>query len=312
MSNAPEEVQFRSLDDTSLWARRVRVDAPRARVAFVHGFAEHGGRYAHTLAAFAQAGLDAWVLDLRGHGQSGGPRTFVRAWSDYCDDVEAYLRHIEGASASAGAAAASPAPRTPLFLVGHSMGGLVVASALLTRRGRLPALAGAGLLSPLLGVKMKLPGWKVAAANGLSRLIPSFRLPSDIDPDVLSRDPAVGKAYLADSMCVHSATARWFTECNAAQLRAHEGAARLGVDPPLLVMHGDDDRLVDVEATRRFAARAPGVSLRVWPGGRHELLNETNQAEVRGAILAWMDERLASLASTPTAPAASHAAVKTP
>jgi len=297
MPNALDELQLRSLDDTSLWARRVRADAPRARVAFVHGFAEHGGRYAHTLAAFAQAGLDAWVLDLRGHGQSGGPRTFVRAWSDYADDLEAYLRHVE---------AASSGPRTPLFLVGHSMGGLVVASALLTRRGRLPALAGAALLSPLLGVKMKLPGWKVAAANGLSRIIPSFRLPSDIDPDVLSRDPAVGKAYLADSMCVHSATARWFTECNAAQLRAHEGAARLGVDPPLLVMHGDDDRLVDVEATRRFAARVPGVSLRVWPGGRHELLNETNQAEVRGAILAWMDEQLARSTS------ASHAGVKTP
>lgn len=299
MSNAPEELQFRSLDDTSLWARRVRVDAPRARVAFIHGFAEHGGRYGHTLAAFAAAGVDAWVLDLRGHGQSGGPRTFVRAWSDYADDVEAYLRHIE---------AASQGPRTPLFLVGHSMGGLVVASALLTRRGRLPALAGAALLSPLLGVKMKLPGWKVAAANGLSRLIPSFRLPSDIDPDVLSRDPAVGRAYLADPMCVHSATARWFTECNAAQLRAHDGAARLGSDPPLLVMHGDDDRLVDVEATRRFAARVPGVSLRVWPGGRHELLNETNQAEVRGAILSWMDERLAHGATTQ----ASSAGVKTP
>lgn len=69
-------------------------------------------------------------------------------------------------------------------------------------------------------------------------------------------------------------------------------------------MHGDDDRLVDVEATRRFAARVPGVSLRACrPGGRHELLNETNQAEVRGAILSWMDQRLAHGATTE----ASHA-----
>src|SRR5262245_21259221 len=139
MINALEELQFRSLDQTALWARRARAAAPRARVALIHGFAEHGGRYAATLSALAAGGLDAWVLDLRGHGRSGGRRTFVRAWTDYLDDVEAYLRHVEQAGGE-----------TPLFLVGHSMGGLVVASALLARRERLPAVAGAVLLSPLL------------------------------------------------------------------------------------------------------------------------------------------------------------------
>src|SRR5262245_16856987 len=110
-----DELQLRSADQTSLWVRRVRpTSAARGRLAFVHGFAEHGGRYVSTLRWFASRGFDTHVLDLRGHGRSGGRRTFVNRWSDYLDDVEAYLTHVEAQRPASG-------PRTPLFLIGHSM-----------------------------------------------------------------------------------------------------------------------------------------------------------------------------------------------
>src|SRR5690606_22097709 len=154
-----DEVQLRSADQTALWTRRVRpVGAARARLAFVHGFGEHGGRYVRTLRWFAARGFDAHVLDLRGHGRSGGRRTFVRRWGEFLDDAEAFLAHVEGQRPLDG-------PRTPLFVVGHSMGGLVVARTLMDRRDRLPPLAGAALMSPFLKVKMPLPAWKTTAGR---------------------------------------------------------------------------------------------------------------------------------------------------
>lgn len=276
---AVEEMQVRSLDQTSLWVRRLRAQgAARGRVAFVHGFGEHGGRYVHVLRWFAARGLDAHVLDLRGHGRSGGRRTFVRAWGEYLDDVQAYLQTIDGAA--------------PLFLVGHSMGGLVVARALQARGPALPPLAGAALMSPFLRVKMQLPAWKVSAGRTLSRWLPWFRLPTDIDVAKLSRDPAVGRAYLADPLVEKGATTRWYTEAMGAQEAAFADASRLTL--PLLLMHGEDDGVVDVEGTRRLfeLAATKDKELRTWPGGRHELFNETNKEEVCGHLLAWIEKRL--------------------
>lgn len=283
-----DEVQLRSADQTALWTRRVRpAAAARARLAFVHGFGEHGGRYVPTLRWFAARGFDAHVLDLRGHGRSGGRRTFVRRWGEFLDDLEAFLAHVEGQRQGDG-------PRAPLFLIGHSMGGLVVARALQDRRDRLPALQGAVLASPFLRVKMPLPAWKTAAGRLLSRCVPWFRLPADVDVATLSRDPEVGRAYLADPLVEKGATARWYTEAMQAQQDAFALAARL--DLPLLLMHGEDDGLVDVEGTKRLHAECASrdKELRLWPGARHELFNESNKEDVRAHVLGWLERRLSS------------------
>ncbi len=280
-----EEVQLRSADQTALWTRRVRpTGTARARLAFVHGFGEHGGRYVRTLRWFAARGFDAHVLDLRGHGRSGGRRTFVRRWGEYTDDVEAYVAHVEAQRAGEA--------RTPLFLVGHSMGGLVMARTLQDRRDRLPPVAGAALMSPFLKVKMPLPAWKTTAGRILSRWLPWFRIPADVDVAVLSRDPEVGRAYLADALIEKGATARWYTELVQAHLDVFALAARL--DLPLLFMHGEDDGLVDVEGTKRLHAECASrdKELRLWPGARHELFNETNKDEVCGHLLGWLEGRL--------------------
>lgn len=288
-----DEQQLRSRDHTALWTRRVRPVGPaRARLAFVHGFGEHGGRYVRTLRWFAARGFDAHVLDLRGHGRSAGRRTFVRRWGEFLDDVEAFAAHVEALRPAADGAASAGAARTPLFLVGHSMGGLVLARALQERRDRLPPLRGAALMSPFLRVKMPLPAWKTAAGRVLSRWLPWFRLPADVDVAVLSRDPEVGRAYLADPLVEKGATARWYTEAVQAQRDALAQAARL--DLPLLFMHGEDDRLVDVEGTRRLYTDAASrdKELRLWPGARHELFNESNKDEVCAHLLGWLEGRL--------------------
>ncbi len=278
-----QELGIRSRDQTDLFVRRFSPrEGGRGRLLWVHGFAEHSGRYVETLRWFAERGFDSWMLDLRGHGRSGGRRTFIRQFADYLDDMEAFYRYV---------AQQAPEP-VPQFGLGHSMGGLVLSRTLQARLDRLGTLRGAVILSPFLGVKVKLPSWKVAAAKVMSRIVPSFALPSDIDNSVLSKNPEVGLAYDADPLVVHHATARWYTETVGTHSVAIEGAS--GMNLPLLVMHGGDDGLADLEATERFAKRiaSEDKEFKVWPGGRHELLNEVEKLEVREHILGWLEARL--------------------
>lgn len=277
-----DELALRSRDGTPLHVRRVRpAGGARARLLCVHGFAEHGGRYGHVLRYFASRGFETAILDLRGHGRSGGRRTYVRRFDDYVDDLSAFLEQ-EGRAA----------PELPLLALAHSMGGLVLLRTLQTRGGLLPPLRGAAASSPFLAIGAPLPAWKVILGKGLSRLVPTFRLPSDLDTGHLSRDPAVGAAYMADPLIVKSATSRWFTEVLAAQRAVYAQVAELRV--PLLLQHGTDDRLVDPTGTERLAAQVNvPCALRLWPQLRHELMNEPDRDEVLAHLLGWFEERLA-------------------
>ncbi len=280
-----EELHLRSLDQTALFVRRVRPRGEvRARLAWVHGFAEHGGRYMPTLRWLAERGFDCWILDLRGHGRSAGRRTFVNRFDDYLGDMQAYFQHVDRETQSS---------ETPLFALGHSMGGLVLTRTLQDRQDRLPKLKGAVIFSPFMGVKVELPVWKTAAARILSRVCPRFALPSDLDHSRLSKDPAVWDAYDSDPLVTKSATARWYTETLANQSPAIFEASRLIL--PVLVMHGEDDGLADPAATRDFFSRiaAKDKELKMWAGLRHELLNEVEKGEVREHLLGWLEARLA-------------------
>ncbi|RMG13134.1 MAG: alpha/beta hydrolase [Planctomycetota bacterium] len=276
------ERSLRSADGVRLHVRSVAPGgAPRARLAWIHGFAEHGGRYLEHLRWFAGRGYASWIVDLRGHGRSEGRRTFVRRFADYLDDAQAFVASLEEDPASA-----------PLFLVGHSMGGLVLVRALEERGEALSSARGAVVLSPFLGVKAKLPLWKTLAARALSRAWPTFALPTDLDHAQLSKDPAVWEAYARDPLVAKTATARWYTETvgNHPLAIALAGRVRL----PVLVLHGEEDGLADPERARELVAAlgSDDKEFELWPGLRHELLNEIEAEEVRERILSWLEARL--------------------
>ncbi|MCA8923705.1 MAG: lysophospholipase [Planctomycetes bacterium] len=275
----PRQFQIRSRDGTALNVYRLPAEGtPRARVAIVHGFAEHGGRYTHVQRYLAERGFESFVLDLRGHGRSSGARTYVRAFSDYTDDEEVYLREVLGGS------------RLPAFALGHSMGALVLARTLQAKEG-LPRLDGVVLSSPFFGLGMKLPLWKTLAGKTLSRVIPGFRLPSDLDPAVLSRDPEVGRAYLADPLVVKSATSRWFTATLGAHKAVLKDAGKITL--PVLMQHGDADTLASLEAAQRVYARLGGPKqFKLWSDMRHELFNELDQLAVLDHLHEWFADRM--------------------
>ncbi len=233
-------------------------------ILVTHGLAEHAARYDHVARAWAARGCRVTVMELRGHGRSGGRRSHVDSWGQYVADVKAV--------------AGSMRPGWRLFA--HSMGGLVALDAV--REGLRPAKL--ALSNPLLGVRMKVPAWKTTAGRVLSRLIPAMALENELDPAGLSRDPAVGQAYASDPDVYKKVTARWYTEMTAAQARV---LAEPSWPVPLGVFLGESDPITDPPTAREFAARAQ-AHVHAWADMRHEIVNEIGKEEVISVVGDWL------------------------
>lgn len=237
----------------------------------VHGIGEHSGRYEHVGAALAAAGMDVLAFDQRGFGKSGGKRAYVKSFDEFLDDIEPLLTERRELD-------------VPVVVMGHSLGGLISATYLVSDRHG-PDLA--ILSSPALAAE--LPSWQRVAAPLLGTIAPGLKIPADFDGSVLSRDEAVQVAYETDPLRVPASTARLGREMLSAMKSTNADLHRL--DLPTYVLHGSDDALVPPSASEPLAA-LPNVTRRVWPGLRHECLNEPEQADVIAELVAWLDVQL--------------------
>jgi alpha-beta hydrolase superfamily lysophospholipase len=253
-------------------------ERPTRLLAVVHGLAEHSARYDDVARWFAARGFAVTAYDQRGHGESEGPRTHAASFDLLLDDLERFL-----------VAARDEAPGLPLVLLGHSMGGLLVASLLAERR---PRVAAAVLSGPALAIADSLSPWRAWMARSLSRLAPRLPIPRPVNADDLSRDPAVVAAYLSDPLVPRRISAR----LAASLLEAAAGVVEraVAVDVPVLLVHGEDDRLCPIGGSVAFRARLrpPGCELLRYPGLRHEVLNEPERERVMGDALAWIEKQV--------------------
>ena len=253
---------------------------PRALVAVIHGFGEHSGRYEHVFAALGARGYSCLAVDLRGFGRSEGRRAYIDHFDDYLDDTGEAL-----------ALARDRGGDLPLFLLGHSMGGLIC-TRFAQERGREADLAGLAISSPAFGFRVEIPAWKHVLGRVASRVAPRLSLPTDVNPQALSHDPAVHEAALADPLMTYTASARWFTESLAAQELALDPAR--AVPCPLLLLTAGDDAIVEPEAQRLFLERTTtdDAEGRVYGQLFHEIFNEVERDEVLGDLLDWLDRHL--------------------
>jgi alpha-beta hydrolase superfamily lysophospholipase len=235
---------------------------PEGVLLFVHGLAEHSGRYLNPVRHFVARGWTCFGFDYRGHGKSPGPRVHIDSFDEYLADLGeghrlARIRH----------------PKQKIFLVGHSQGGLL---SLLYAQQNPEHLAGIVVSSPFLGVHpdSRPSPIVMGASKFISRLTPKMMFSKVADPAYLSRDPEVETNYVADPLVSDQVSARWATECFNAQKKVLAEAPLMTI--PALVMQAGSDRLVDPEATRTWVASAPAdlVDYVEWDGYYHELFNE--------------------------------------
>jgi alpha-beta hydrolase superfamily lysophospholipase len=271
------ETTVRTVDGLDLFGRALSPEDPRGTLVFVHGLFEHSGRYLVPMRYFAERGWATVAFDHRGHGRSPGPRVHIRRFDEFIWDLEAAL-----------AAARAARPGRPLFVVGHSHGGLVAILFALRAPG---ALSGLALSSPFLGIPAaSRPGAaRVFGARVLSLITPRVRLDTGLDAAGISRDPAVVAAYSADPLIGRKVSARWYTEVLLAFERAATGAPLLRL--PTLLQAAGQDRIADPEATREFLSRAPAPLVEAvwWDALYHELFNEPEKEAVFARLAGWLE-----------------------
>ena len=271
---------MRAADGIELATEHHSVPACRGRVVIVHGYAEHRGRYRHVVEALVAARYACHLLDLRGHGDSGGPRGHISRFAEYREDLERFLDEVR----------ALPEAASPLLLLGHSLGGLIALDFALHRPEAFDALA---VSSPYLAPAFTIPFWKKALLTPVAKIGPTRSVPTALDPVWLSHDPLVVGAYATDPKVFSTVTLGWFTEVQKAQAEVFEKAP--AITTPILLQIGDADPIADPKRTRALFERLGSADKRLlaYPGLLHEIFNELERGRVIGDLLAWLGERTA-------------------
>jgi acylglycerol lipase len=270
-----EEGSLQGVGDVVLYHQRwLSETAPRGAVIVLHGIGNHGGRYADLAEALASSGYAVHALDQRGHGRSQGPRAYVERFADLIDDVDAFVELV-------GARAAGE----PLFLFGHSWGGLLALSYAVRHQDRLD-----GLVLCVAGI--------APAASSPEQIEIVRRLAHDapgtpvvqLPVEKLTRNPQALHDFRTDPL-VHrdGIPARLAAET----LNAIEDlSGRLGaITLPLLITHGTDDEISDPAGSRRIydEVRSPDRTLKLYDGLWHQPFNDPERDTVIADLVQWLD-----------------------
>jgi alpha-beta hydrolase superfamily lysophospholipase len=283
MQSAPEQVAadwVRCDDGVRIyWRAWSPADEPRAIVVLHHGIFEHGERYTNAVRALVAAGYCVYALDARGHGRSEGRRATYNRFDQLVMDLSIFLTDV-----------VYPAQQTPVFLMGYSLGGAVAVAYALQHQDK---LAGAIVIGSALGRGAGISRVQYALAAVLSAAAPRCPLIRLRATDMTS-DPEVARSYEADPLVHHGRLdARFIGEMARAMRRLPRESHRLRL--PLLLIHGADDITANPEGSRGLhdGARSVDKTLVLYPGRRHDVLNEPGHEHVMADVIAWLGDRIA-------------------
>lgn len=246
-----------------------------ARVVLTHGMGEFSGRYPHVMSHLASRGISCAAYDLRGHGRSEGKRGGLRRYRDFLEDLDAVFHRFDQ-------------PDTPTFLYGHSLGGQITANYLASFS---PSAAGAILASPWLKLAFRPPWWRLALAVAAARILPGITQTSPRIELNLSRDTAWLESLKHPTLTHRRISAGMFfaLQRGAAAARHASGNIRL----PLLLMHGEADKVTSAASSRAFFDALPSADkqFKPWPEMRHETHNEIGREDVIATVANWILQR---------------------
>jgi alpha-beta hydrolase superfamily lysophospholipase len=270
-----EEMNWLSNDALNLFAQSWEPEGEaKGAIALIHGLGEHSGRYRHWVEKLCEAGYAVESFDLRGHGRSEGQRGHTPSFDHYADDVDILINHTRNRFVD-----------KPLFIYGHSLGGLIVLFYLIQRQ---PDLSGAVVTNPGLRTALGEQKMKVILARLLGSLMPAGSMSSGLEQEALARDHAVIEAYRNDPL-VHDKVSFGFGKQSLAAIDyIFNNADRINL--PLLLMHGTADRIAFVSGPEELASRVPdNCTLKIWEGFFHELHNEPEKDAVFAFLKEWLD-----------------------
>lgn len=250
----------------------------RAGVLLVHGLGEHSSRYQHVARRLTDNGFAVHTLDHYGHGKSDGQPGYVERFSVFLDGVTALLKKTQDEH-----------PGQPLFLIGHSMGGLIAAAFLLEQQSAFRACV---LSGPAIKSDQAPPAIVIALIRLISILAPTAPL-IQLDASGVSRDRQVVDAYMRDPLVHHGKlSARLLSEMSTAMKTTLARASEIRT--PIILMHGDADQLTSPSGSVELHDKigSDDKTLKLYPGLFHEIFNEPEQDEVLAEMSDWLEAHL--------------------
>ena len=266
---------LRTLAGASLYYQSwLPVDTPTGVLLVAHGLAEHSGRYEHFASFFVARGYAVFAIDHLGHGKSDGDRCHIRQFSDYTDGISLLLDQVR-----------EECPATAVFLIGHSMGGLIATRFLIDKQAE---FAGCVLSGPLLAAAAKPPAFQLMLVRFFSRVLPKLRV-MPLDASQVSRDPAVVEKYRNDPLVfTGKVTARLVEQLFSEMAWLRDQLERIRL--PILILHGSEDGLTSPEGSKTLHenAASDNKKLIIYEGLYHEVYNEPEQEAVMNDVVNWL------------------------
>ena len=275
-----EQASFDGVGGLKIFTRSWRpvTKAPRAALVVVHGFNSHSGWYAWAAEQLAARGLCVYALDLQGRGKSAGERFYVDKFDDYAANVATLVSTVR-----------SREPALPVFLLGHSAGGIVCCLYALEHQAGL-----AGLICESFAHELPAPDVALAILKGLSRVAPHAHV-LKLNNEDFSRDATIVEAMNKDPLIANeSQPIQTVAALVRADERLKESFSRITL--PLLILHGTLDKAAKPSGSRRFYDRAGSTdkTLKLYEGHFHDLLNDFGRESVIADIERWIDGRVAA------------------
>jgi alpha-beta hydrolase superfamily lysophospholipase len=255
--------------------------APRAVVAICHGVNSHGGQHAWTAEQLVAEGFAVYAVDLRGRGKSEGERFYVEDVADYVADIGGVI-----------AIAKERHPGLPVYLLGHSAGGVTACSYTLDHQSEID-----GLICESFAFQVPAPGFLLSAIKGLSHVTPRLGVLTLKMKD-FTRDPVALAALEADPLTKdETQPAATVAALVRADERLHDNFEQITL--PVLILHGTDDHATVCRGSEYFHAHAGSAdkTLKLYDGHYHDLLNDIGKEEVMADVLAWIEARLPDAAA---------------
>ncbi|HZO25560.1 MAG TPA: alpha/beta hydrolase [Chloroflexota bacterium] len=277
LSNAAREEKLEGAGGLNIFMRSWRpTGEPRALVVIVPGFNSHSGYYGWVAEQLVASDLAVYAVDLRGRGQSDGERYHIDSFSEYLEDVHTVVM-----------LARSREPGLPVFILGHSAGGVISCMYTLEHQAEL-----AGLICESFAFQIPAPDFVLAVLKGLSHVAPNAHV-LRLKIDDFSRDPKVVQAMHDDPLIAHEVQP---TRTVAEMVRADE---RLKQSFPLFrlpvfILHGTDDKVTRPSGSQLFYDRAGSADkmLKLYEGHAHDLLNDVDKEVVMADITRWINSHL--------------------
>jgi len=269
------EGNFKGVRDANIYYQAwLPVGEVKAVLLIVHGLGEHSGRYKNVVDHFVPLGYAVYGLDHLGHGRSEGKREMVARFEDFTDTLTIFYKMVTGWQ-----------PGKPVFLLGHSMGGLIASYYLLDHQAD---FKGAVISAPAIKIGESITPATITLSKILSKLAPGMGM-LGLDASKISRDPQVVTAYANDPLVFHAKTpARLAAEMLKAMLRVTAEVGKITL--PFIVVQGSEDKLVDPRGAQMLYDRASSTdkTIKVYEGLYHEVFNEPERARVLGDVEAWL------------------------